>query len=240
MKHFTFLITIVSLFFLGESGRLGKDQYDYSYTHLGLKISSNSEAENFGVFGSLALPGPLYANASIEASDINETSNGEIAFNQTISTARLGVHIGIGDLLNSISIGSASLRIENFMDVFLEGGVKKYSFEENLFESKDDKAFGNIVSGIKFGDANAWEGKIYIDFSKEVEDYSGLSNYQPCVPNEPCNDPVPPNVVFSSNADKKFGFDIQFNLAKRLSVVGGFKTSEFLETEYAMSFKFQY
>jgi len=240
MKNLTSLLIVISLFFWGETGRLGKDQYDYSYTHLGLKVSSNSETENFGVFGSLALPGPLYANASIEASDINETSDGEVEFSQTISTARLGVHIGIGDLLNSISIGSASLTVENFMDVFLEGGVKKYSFEENLFESKDDKAFGNIVSGIKFGDANAWEGKIYIDISKEVEDYSGLSNYQPCVPNEPCTEPTPPDVVFSSNADKKIGFDIQFNLAKRLSVVGGFKTSEFLETEYAMSIKFQY
>ena len=240
MKNLTSLLIVVSLFFWGETGRLGKDQYDYSYTHLGLKVSSNSEIENFGVFGSLALPGPLYANASIEASDINETSDGEVEFSRTISTARLGVHIGIGDLLNSISIGSASLTVENFMDVFLEGGVKKYSFEENLFESKDDKAFGNIVSGIKFGDANAWEGKIYIDISKEVEDYSGLSNYQPCVPNEPCTEPTPPNVVFSSNADKKIGFDIQFNLAKRLSVVGGFKTSEFLETEYAMSIKLQY
>ena len=240
MKNLTSLLIVVSLFFWGETGRLGKDQYDYSYTHLGLKVSSNSEIENFGVFGSLALPGPLYANASIEASDINETSDGEVEFSRTISTARLGVHIGIGDLLNSISIGSASLTVENFMDVFLEGGVKKYSFEENLFESKDDKAFGNIVSGIKFGDANAWEGKIYIDISKEVEDYSGLSNYQPCVPNEPCTEPTPPDVVFSSNADKKIGFDIQFNLAKRLSVVGGFKTSEFLETEYAMSIKLQY
>ena len=158
---------------------------------------------------------------------LEEDIYNEVSFDQQIRSINIGAYIGIGDLLNTVSVGSVSLNLENFMDVFFELGVKQYSFDTS---SNFDESFGNMLFGARFGDANGWEGKFYFDLAKEVESYSIIT---------PDGEPVA-FVSFSDERDLKIGLDFQFNLTRRLNVVLGLKTSEYLETETSMSLGIQY
>jgi len=227
MKKILLVILICLSNFMLEAERLDKDPSDYSYTGLGLKLTSQNEDFNVGIIGSLALPGPLYATFSQTAIGLEEDIYNEVSFDQQIRSINIGAHIGIGDLLNTVSVGSVSLNLENFMDVFFELGVKQYSFDTS---SNFDESFGNMLFGARFGDANGWEGKFYFDLAKEVESYSIIT---------PDGEPVA-FVSFSDERDLKIGLDFQFNLTRRLNVVLGLKTSEYLETETSMSLGIQY
>ena len=227
MKKILLVILICLNNFMLEAERLDKNPSDYSYTGLGLKLTSQNEDFNVGIIGSLALPGPLYATFSQTAIGLEEDIYNEVSFDQQIRSINIGAHIGIGDLLNTVSVGSVSLNLENFMDVFFELGVKQYSFDTS---SNFDESFGNMLFGARFGDANGWEGKFYFDLAKEVESYSIIT---------PDGEPVA-FVSFSDERDLKIGLDFQFNLTRRLNVVLGLKTSEYLETETSMSLGIQY
>lgn len=239
MKKILLVLLICLSNFKLEADRLGKDPSDYSYTSLGLKLTSQNEDFNVGIIGSLALPGPLYATFSQTAIGLEEDTYNEVSFDQQIRSINIGAHVGIGDLLNTVSVGSVSLDLENFMDVFFELGVKQYSFESS---TNFDESFGNILFGARFGDANGWEGKFYIDLAKEVENY-GVAIPGDCEEDDVVciqgGEPVA-SVEFSDDRDLKIGFDFQFNLTRRLNVVLGFKTSEYLETEASMSLGIQY
>ena len=47
-----------------------------------------------------------------------------LVFEKSVTDLRLGVHVGIGDLLNSVSVGSVSLNFDNFVDIYIEGGMR--------------------------------------------------------------------------------------------------------------------
>ena len=180
LKRFLLIVytLLLSASFLdAKDGRLGKEPNDYSYAHLGLLLSYNEE-DNIGFYGSLPLPGPLYVTASRVAygTNLRSLDDEDAEFEKTVNTLRLGVHVGIGDLLNSISVGSVSLNLQNFVDVFVEGGVKSFSFDTSF---DNDESFGSLVTGLRFGDANDWEGRIYLDLSKEVENEETFINYEP-------------------------------------------------------------
>ena len=220
------LIFLLNLNLFSE--RLGKDPDEYSYTSLGIEIASQNEDLSVGINASLALPGPLYFTFSQAAVGIEQDDADGVSFDQEVRNINIGAHVGIGDLLNSISVGSVSLNLDNFMDVFFELGIKKYVFES---EPTLDESFGNIAFGAKFGDANGWEGKFYFDLSKEVDNYSIVAT-----------DEGDPTLIvdFSDERDLKFGLDFQFNASKHSSIVLGFKTSEYLETETSISLNLQY
>ena len=50
----------------------------------------------------------------------------EASFEKSVTDLRLGVHVGIGDLLNSVSVGSVSLNFDNFVDIYIEGGMRVF------------------------------------------------------------------------------------------------------------------
>lgn len=235
-----FLIAIflfTSGYIWGKDGRLGKEPNEYSYANLGLLISY-SDSDNIGFYGSLPLPGPLYVNASRIAygTNLRNLDNEEAEFEKTVNTLRLGAHIGIGDLLNSVSVGSVSLNLKNFVDVFVEGGIKSYSFDTSF---DNDESFGSVVAGIRYGNANVWEGRIYFDFSKEVKNEETLINYGPCPPEiEIClvDDVV---IEFSDDTDIKAVLDVTYNATKNFGVLMGFKTSQYLENEVFLGFQLQ-
>ena len=236
------LFLIISSYTWPETGRLDRDPVDYSYTNLGLKLSSAGEYENFSFFGSVALPGPLYATFSNEAVNASiEERNDSYDFNydKTVQSLRLGAHIGIGDLLSSVSVGSVALNISNFMDVYIEAGARTFNLDNNRRVSTDDKSFANVIAGVRFGDSNDWEGKIFLDFSKEVEEENSFIDFSECDQDEIClNEGI--DIQFSDETDRKLGFDIQYNAARYFGVNFGIKTSQYLETEYFFGLQLQY
>ena len=238
MKKFLFVLLIFLFNYALQADRLDRDPNDYSYTSLGIKLTSQDESLNAGIIGSLALPGPLYATFSQAAIGIDENEYEGVSFDQEVRSFNIGAHMGIGDLLNSISVGSVSLNLQNFMDVFAELGVRQYAFETS---SDFDESFVGAVLGVRFGDSNGWEGKFYIDLAKEVEDYA-VTIPGDCEDDEVCvqgGEPVG-SVEFSDDRDLKIGMDFQYNISNYFNVAFGFRTSEYLESEASLSLSLQY
>ena len=73
-----------------------------------------------------------------------------LVLKKSVTDLRLGVHVGIGDLLNSVSVGSVSLNFDNFVDIYIEGGMRSFSFDTKF---DNDKSFGNVLAGLRYGDA---------------------------------------------------------------------------------------
>ena len=239
MKKILFVLVIFLFNSALQADRLDRDPNDYSYTSLGIKLTSQNENLNAGIIGSLALPGPLYATFSQTAIGIDENEYEGVSFDQEVRSFNIGAHMGVGDLLNSISVGSVSLNLQNFMDVFAELGIRQYAFETS---SDFDESFVGAVLGVRFGDSNGWEGKFYIDLAKEVEDYTVTipgdceEDDLACIQG---GEPVG-SVEFSDDRDLKIGMDFQYNVTNNFNVVFGFRTSEYLESEASLSLSLQY
>ncbi len=232
------MLIALSLSLHSKEGRLGKEPNNYSYANLGIAFSY-SEGDNLGLYASIPLPGPLYVTVSRTAYDTNvrRLDNEEASFEKSVTDARLGAHIGIGDLLNSISVGSVSLNFDNFVDIYIEGGMRSFSFDTKF---DNDKSFGNVVLGTRYGDANHWEGKLYLDFSKEVLDSDAYVDYF-CTGNQPdefcLNEDLA--VRFSDHMDIKLGMDVAYNVNNFFGIVLNFKTSEYQDSELGLSFQLQ-
>tara|TARA_B100000963_G_scaffold192044_1_gene167125 strand:- start:1246 stop:1974 length:729 start_codon:yes stop_codon:yes gene_type:complete len=239
LKNIGLIILItLSLTMFSKEGRLGKEPNDYSYANLGFALSY-SEGDNLGLYASVPFPGPLYATVSRTAYDTNIRSldNEEASFEKSVTDLRLGAHVGIGDLLNSVSVGSVSLNFDNFVDIYVEGGLRSFSFDTKF---DNDESFGNIVAGVRYGDANHWEGKLYLDFSKEVLNGDAFVDYD-CLEN-PTNDVCLTDdlvVQFSDDIDIKLGMDIVYNVNNYFGVVLNFKASEYQDSEFGLSLQLQ-
>ena len=232
------MLLALSLALHSKEGRLGKEPNEYSYTNLGIAFS-NSEGDNLGLYASVPFPGPLYATVSRTAYDTNirNLDNEEASFEKSVADLRLGVHVGIGDLLNSVSVGSVSLNFDNFVDIYIEGGMRSFSFDTKF---DNDKSFGNVVLGTRYGDANHWEGKLYLDFSKEVLNGDAFVDYD-CLENPTSDICLNEDLVvqFSDDMDIKLGMDIIYNVNNFFGIVLNFKTSEYQNSELGLSFQLQ-
>lgn len=232
------LLIALSLALHSKEGRLGKEPNDYSYANLGIAFS-NSEGDNLGLYASVPFPGPLYATASRTAynTNIRNLDNEEATFEKSVTDLRLGIHVGIGDLLNSVSVGSVSLNFDNFVDIYIEGGMRSFSFDTKF---DNDKSFGSVLAGLRYGDANHWEGKLYLDFSKEVLNGDAFVDYD-CFENPTSDICLNEDLVvqFSDDMDVKLGMDIIYNVNNFFGIVLNFKTSEYQDSELGLSFQLQ-
>jgi len=61
-----------------------------------------------------------------------------------------------------------SLKVKNLFDVFAEVGIKTSDFDGERFEFEGDDTHASFIAGIRFGNSNHWEGKIFLDTSKEA------------------------------------------------------------------------
>ena len=204
MKHiqlFLFFIFITPL--SSEEGRLGRESNEYIYNSLGLSLIQ-TEDTGLGVNLSVSLPGSLYITLERKAEGIDVDTE---SFDRIVNAARIGVHSGIGDLLSSISAKGVNLKIKNVFDVYAEIGIKSTSIEGDINSFSEDDAQANIITGIRFGDSNGWEGKIFVDFSKESE-----------VIQKPCLSEVCPAVleyILDEETDQKYGAGVLFNINNR-------------------------
>jgi len=227
-----FILSIFALNLLSEDGRLDRGPNDYRYTSIGL-YAFNGEDSGLEARVSLALPGPLYLIAEAKADGIDVDTEEYDKFTKAL---RIGAHVGIGDVLNSVSVGDVSLKIENFMDVFLELGIKATDIEnQTSFSESDTQA--NVIAGLRFGDSNGWEGRVYVDFSKETEIVQ-----QECPPNLVCTafETSQVTYVLDDETDQKFGFIATYNVSKRSALVIETSTSKVTDNIFKIGYQLNF
>ena len=222
-----FLILIAPL--SSEEGRLGRESNDYKYNALGLSLIQ-TENTQVGLNLSVSLPGSLYITIQRKAEGVDMENE---SFDRIINAARIGVHSGIGDLLSSISAKGVNLKIKNVFDVYAEIGIKSTSIEGDINSFSEHDAQANVITGIRFGDSNGWEGKIFVDFSKESE---GVQKQ--CAQDQVC--PAVVEYILDEEADQKYGAGVLYNINNRSAVSLEFLSSKVLDASFKVGYQLNF
>jgi hypothetical protein len=205
MKILNFLlIFIFTINSISEEGRLGREPNDYKYTSIGIDLIQ-SDKTGIGAKISFELPGPLYAVVERRAEGVDTEND---SYDRIINGARLGAQIGIGDLFSNISAKGINLGVKNIFDVYGELGVKSVAIDGKVNSFSEDDAQAHFIAGIRFGDSNNWEGKIFMDYSKESEVV-----IKPCPENQIC--PAVVEYVLDEETDQKYGAGVLYNINNR-------------------------
>ena len=224
-----YLVLIATLSFsaaAAEEGKFGRDTNDYQYTSFGLSfISADDDGISLGA--SLALPGPLYGVIERRADGVNFDTE---TYDKVVNSVRVGAHAGIGDVLNSISLRGITFSVENFLDIYAEVGIKSTSLENKINNFSEDDSQANVIAGIRFGNSNAWEGKIFADFSKETE-----ITYFECAEDDVCTQEV--SVILNDETDRKFGAEVVYNSSKHSAVNIKVISSDILDSSFEIGFR---
>jgi hypothetical protein len=222
-----FLILIVPL--SSEEGRLGRESNNYKYNALGLSLIQTEDTQ-VGLNLSVSLPGSLYITLQRKAEGVDMENE---SFDRIINAARIGVHSGIGDLLSSISAKGVNLKIKNVFDVYAEIGIKSTSIEGDINSFSEDDAQANVITGIRFGDSNGWEGKIFVDFSKESEVVQ-----KQCAQDQVC--PAVVEYILDEEADQKYGAGVLYNINNRSAVSLEFLSSKVLDASFKVGYQLNF
>ena len=219
------LIATLSFSLVADEGRLGRNSNEYQNTSFGFSFIS-AEDDGLALNASLALPGPLYAVFERRADGIDlDTEN----YDKVVNSVRLGAHSGIGDILNSISVKGISFSVENFLDIYAELGIKTSSLEGKINDFSDDDIQANAIAGIRFGDSNGWEGKLFVDFSKET-DIIILECQE-----EICTQEI--TYALSNETDRKFGGEAVFNISEHTAINFKAISSDVLDSSFEIGFR---
>ena len=233
MKFFNFaLILIFSFYSIAEEGRLGRDPSDYKYTSIGIDIIQTDQT-GVGAKLSFVLPGPLYAVIERRAEGIDKDTQ---SYDRIVNGARIGAQIGIGDLLSNISAKGVNLGVKNIFDVYGELGVKSVAIDGDTNSFSEDDAQAHLIAGLRFGDSNDWEGKIFIDYSKESE-----------IIRKPCLDQVCTaseiaaiEYILDEETDQKFGAGILYNINNRSAVTIEVMSSKVLDSSFKIGYQINF
>ena len=219
------LIATLSFSLVADEGRLGRDSNEYQYTSFGFSFIS-AEDDGLALNASLALPGPLYAVFERRADGVDLDTE---SYDKVVNSFRVGAHSGIGDILNSISAKGISFSVENFLDIYAELGIKTSSLEGKINDFSDDDLQANAIAGIRFGDSNAWEGKLFVDFSKE----SNITILE--CQEEICTQEI--SYVLANETDRKFGAEAVFNISKHTAINFKAISSDVLDSSFEIGFR---
>ncbi|MDA9112645.1 hypothetical protein N9J91_03020 [Gammaproteobacteria bacterium] len=219
------LIATLSFSLVADEGRLGRDSNEYQYTSFGFSFIS-AEDDGLALNASLALPGPLYAVFERRADGVDLDTE---SYDKVVNSFRVGAHSGIGDILNSISAKGISFSVENFLDIYAELGIKTSSLEGKINDFSDDDLQANAIAGIRFGDSNDWEGKLFVDFSKE----SNITILE--CQEEICTQEI--SYVLANETDRKFGAEAVFNISKHTAINFKAISSDVLDSSFEIGFR---
>ena len=219
------LIATLSFSLVADEGRLGRDSNEYQYTSFGFSFIS-AEDDGLALNASLALPGPLYAVFERRADGVDLDTE---SYDKVVNSFRVGAHSGIGDILNSISAKGISFSVENFLDIYAELGIKTSSLEGKINDFSDDDLQANAIAGIRFGNSNDWEGKLFVDFSKE-SDIAILDCQE-----EICTQEI--SYVLANETDRKFGAEAVFNISKHTAINFKAISSDVLDSSFEIGFR---
>lgn len=227
------LLLFISLFFysfnaLSDESRLNRESNNYKYTSFGIHFIQ-SEDSGFAINLSLDLPGPFYATLERKADGINYKKE---SYDKNVDSLRLGAHMGIGDLLGSMSKDKMKFPIKNIFDVFAEVGLKTSDFDGKKFNFEGNDSYASFLAGIRFGNSNSWEGRIFVDASKEaviIDSGNPVCLALTCPPYD---------AILSKETDKKFGFSVLYNLSNRSAIFVEALSSEVVDSTFRLGYQF--
>ena len=228
MKYF-YLIPLFILSFQAstEEDRLNRESNDYKYTSLGVHFIE-AEKSGFAINLSVDLPGSFYATLERKADGVDYKRE---SYDKVVDTIRLGAHMGVGDLIGSMSAGDVKLKIKNLFDVFAEVGIKTSDFDGERFNFEGNDSHASFVAGIRFGNSNSWEGKIFLDASKEaviIDSGNPVCRALTCPPYE---------AQLSDDTDKKFGIGLLYNINKRSALFLEASSSQVLDSSFKIGYQ---
>ena len=229
--RYLFLITAFlgfSIFSLSDEEK--KEKYEgFKYSSIGIDLIQTDKTA-IGAKASLPLPGGLYVVLERKAEGI-DTSND--SYDRIINAARIGVHAGIGDIFSSVSAKGLKLSVKNFFDVYAEFGLKSTAYESDINSFSEDDAKANVIAGIRFGNNSGWEGKLFIDLSKDSE-----LKIKPCPNGQVCAQLI--EYELDDETDQKFGAGVLFNINKRSAVSLEMSSSKIFDASMKIGYQFNF
>lgn len=231
MKQILFFSLIIfSSFLIAESNRLNREPNDYNYTSLGMHFIE-SDNSGFAINLSVDLPGVFFVTLERKADGIDYKKE---SYDKVIDSARLGMHMGIGDLIGNMFSGNINLKIKNLFDVFAEIGLKNSNFDGERFNFEGNDTHTSMIAGIRFGNSNHFEGRIFLDASKEA---IVLDSGNPVCRALSC---PPYDAKLSDDSDKKFGLRVLYNINNRNAIFIEATSSKVTEDWFKLGYQFNF
>ena len=229
--RYLFLVTAFLVFSISSlSDEEKNEKYeDFKYSSIGIDLIQTDKTA-IGAKASLPLPGGLYVVLERKAEGI-DTSND--SYDRIINAARIGVHAGIGDIFSSVSAKGLKLSVKNFFDVYAEFGLKSTAYESDINSFSEDDAKANVIAGIRFGNNSGWEGKLFIDLSKDSE-----LKIKPCPTGQVCAQLV--EYELDDETDQKFGAGVLYNINKRSAVSFEMSSSKIFDASMKIGYQFNF
>ena len=226
-----YLIALVFLSFVSFDAyaqeKKKSDDFDYSYLEINI---IQTDSTGIGAKISLPLPGGLYIVAERKAEEIDSKDG---SYERIINSARLGVHAGIGDIFSSISSKGVKLSVKNIFDVYAEVGIKGTAYENDINSFSEDDSKANVIAGIRFGNPSGWEGKFFVDFSKDAE-----IAIKQCASGQVCTQAI--EYELDEATDQKYGTGLLFNINKRSAVSFEVSSSKLFDTSMKIGYQFNF
>ena len=226
-----YLIILVFLSFVSFDAYAQEEKKsdDFDYSSLEINIIQ-TDSTGIGAKISLPLPGGLYIVAERKAEEIDSKDG---SYERIINSARLGVHAGIGDIFSSISSKGVKLSVKNIFDVYAEVGIKGTAYENDINSFSEDDSKANVIAGIRFGNPSGWEGKFFVDFSKDAE-----IAIKQCASGQVCTQAI--EYELDEATDQKYGTGLLFNINKRSAVSFEVSSSKLFDTSMKIGYQFNF
>jgi len=226
-----YLITLVFLSFVSFNAYTNEEKKsdDFDYSSLELNIIQ-TESTGVGAKISIPLPGGLYVVAERKAEEIDSKDG---SYERIINSARLGVHAGIGDIFSSISSRGIKLSVKNIFDVYAEVGIKGTAYESDINSFSEDDSKANVIAGIRFGNPSGWEGKFFVDFSKDAK-----VTIKQCPSGQICTEAI--EYELDDDTDQKYGTGILFNINQRSAISLEISSSKLFDTSMKIGYQLNF
>jgi hypothetical protein len=226
-----YLITLVFLSFVSFDAyaQEKKKSDDFDYSSLEINIIQ-TDSTGIGAKISLPLPGGLYIVAERKAEEIDSKDG---SYERIINSARLGVHAGIGDIFSSISSKGVKLSVKNIFDVYAELGIKGTAYKNDINSFSEDDSKANVIAGIRFGNPSGWEGKFFVDFSKDAE-----IAIKQCPSGQVCTQAI--EYELDEATDQKYGTGLLFNINKRSAISFEVSSSKLFDTSMKIGYQLNF
>ena len=226
-----YIISLVFLSFVSFNVYTDEEKKsdDFDYSSLEINIIQ-TESTGIGAKISFPLPGGLYIVAERKAEEIDSKDG---SYERIINSARLGVHAGIGDIFSSISSKGIKLSMKNIFDVYAEVGIKGTAYESDINSFSEDNSKANVIAGIRFGNPSGWEGKFFVDFSKDAEIV-----IKQCPSGQVCTEAI--EYELDEDTDQKYGTGVLFNINQRSAVSFEMSSSKLFDTSVKIGYQLNF
>tara|TARA_Y100000741_G_scaffold104170_1_gene77745 strand:+ start:2327 stop:3016 length:690 start_codon:yes stop_codon:yes gene_type:complete len=229
MQHYLFALLIAFSSFSFSENEKKDDSNDFKYSSLDIGFIQTDKTA-IDAKASLPLPGGLYVVLERKAEGI-DTSND--SYDRIINAARIGIHGGIGDIFSSISAKGVKLNVKNIFDLYAEFGVKSTAYDSEINSFSEDDAQANIIAGLRFGNSSGWEGKLFVDISKDSE-----LKIKTCPIGQVCTEAI--EYELDDETDQKFGAGAQYNINKRSAVYFEMSSSKIFDSSMKIGYKLKF